>query len=74
MVFTFNIQSTLSLSFVFKFDQFQIYDPKTARYEVPLNTPVVTKATNKSMYTVNVSKASEQFTFSVIRKNNSVQM
>lgn len=50
----------------------KIYDPKSARYEVPIPTPSVSKAADNPMYTVIAGKPTEKFFFSVVRKDNSV--
>ncbi|XP_076075662.1 lysosomal alpha-glucosidase-like [Mytilus galloprovincialis] len=52
----------------------KIYDPATVRYEVPLNTPDVSQAVNDTLYTVSISKPTETFSVSVIRKDNSVAL
>ncbi|XP_061191912.1 lysosomal alpha-glucosidase-like [Saccostrea echinata] len=46
----------------------RIFDPKNARYEVPLNTPKVTKAAPVQKYSVVVSKTGDPFNFAVVRK------
>lgn len=46
----------------------QIYDPKNARYEVPLDTPKVTKAAPIQRYSVIVSNTGDAFNFAVTRK------
>lgn len=52
----------------FLFHHLQIYDPKNARYEVPLDTPKVTKAAPIQRYTVIVSNTGDAFNFAVRRK------
>lgn len=52
----------------------KIYDPKSARYEVPITTPIVSKAANDPLYKVNLSKSTQQFSFVVVRKDNSVAL
>lgn len=46
----------------------RIYDPKNARYEVPLDTPKVTKAAPIQRYSVIVSNTGDAFNFAVTRK------
>lgn len=49
------------------FHHSQIYDPKNARYEVPLDTPKVTKTAPIQRYTVIVSNTGDAFNFAVTR-------
>ncbi|XP_048758029.2 lysosomal alpha-glucosidase-like isoform X2 [Ostrea edulis] len=46
----------------------RIYDPKNMRYEVPLKTPIVTKAAPTQRYSVVVSNTGDPFNFAVVRK------